>query len=372
LIDPRPPGFRELFQRDPDIAACAPGRVNLIGEHTDYNEGFVLPTVIPRETRVELAGRANELVRAWSRARCGEGALEYELGSEQRGRGWLDYVQGVTFAARRAGCPVEGFDVRIESDVPVGAGLGSSAALCVSLLRGLRQMLHLALDDVALARVARAAETDFVGAPVGLMDQMASSLCRPGEALMIDMRTTAFERVRLPSAADIVVIDSAVPHANAANAYRHRREECERAAAGLGVEALRDVDETRLSELALLPDREARRARHVITENARVQRASAALRAGDLAALGTLLDASHQSLRDDFEASCPELDLLVDLARSQPQTYGARMTGGGFGGSMLALVKAGSGADIAGAVSAEYGRRSGRRPSWLVIPGARR
>jgi galactokinase len=356
-----------LFQREPQATAAAPGRVNLIGEHTDYSEGFVLPTVIPRETRVEIAARATELVRVFSAARSADGVLEYELGGEQRGRGWLDYVQGVTCALRGAGHALEGFDARIDSDVPLGAGLSSSAALSVALLRALRTVLPLELGDVALARTARASETDFVGAPVGLMDQMASSLCRPGEALFIDMRSLQFERIPLP-AADIVVIDSAVPHANAGSAYRQRRQECERAAAGLGVRVLRDVPEARLPDLARLPEVEARRARHVITENARVHRAAAALRGGDLAQLGRLLDASHASLRDDFEASCPELDLLVELARAQPATFGARMTGGGFGGSMLALARAGEGSRVAQRVCAEYERRSARHPSWLVMP----
>jgi galactokinase len=363
------PTFRALFEREPQAQESAPGRVNLIGEHTDYNEGFVLPTVIPRRTQVQIAGRANELVRVFSTARAAEGVLEYELGSEQRGRGWLDYVQGVTFALRGAGHAVEGFDLRIDSDVPVGAGLSSSAALSVALLRALRVVLRLQLDDLALARAARAAETDFVGAPVGLMDQMASSLCHPGEALFIDMRSLRFERVALP-AADITVIDSAVPHANAGNAYRQRRQECERAASGLGVKSLRDVPLARLHDLVLLPEVEARRARHVVTENARVQQAVAALRAGDLTRLGELLDASHESLREDFEASCPELDLLVELARADPRTFGARMTGGGFGGSMLALTRAGAGSAVAQAVCAQYAQRTDRQPSWLVIPGS--
>jgi galactokinase len=362
------PSFASLFARDADIADSAPGRVNLIGEHTDYNEGFVLPTVIPRRTHVELAARANELVRACSLSQLAEGVLEYELGSEQRGRGWLDYVQGVTFALRGAGFPVEGFDLRVSSDVPIGAGLASSAALTVALLRALRRALHLRFDDVALARLARAAEADFVGAPVGLMDQMASSLCAAGEALMIDMRTLTFQRIPLPRGADLAVIDSGVPHANAVNAYRRRREECERAAAGLGVRALRDVDEHNLAQLVLLPDLEARRARHVITENARVQLAASALREGDLQRLGALLYASHTSLRDDFEASCPELDLLVDLARAQPDTFGARMTGGGFGGAVLVLVRAGAGTAVAQAMSTDYEKRSLHRAAWFVIP----
>src|SRR5687768_16708713 len=207
----------------PDVASAdAPGRVNLIGEHTDYHQGFVLPMPIPQRTRVQVTRRGDGRIRA-SSAALESKAEEYEVGREAPGRGWLDYVQGTTAMLARNGIAVPGFDLRIESDVPLGAGVSSSAALEVSLLRALRQLLSIDLDDVALAKIAQTVETDFVGAPVGIMDQMAASLGRDGEALFLDTRSLACERVPLPSSIDLVVIDSAVPHAHAGGEYAIRR-----------------------------------------------------------------------------------------------------------------------------------------------------
>jgi len=359
--------FAQRFGTEPTVRAQAHGRVNLIGEHTDYNEGFALPTVIPACTRIELAPHANLLVRACSDVDAPDAVLEYELGSETRRGLWLDYLQGVTRAVRAAGYALEGFDARVSSNIPVGAGLASSAALTVALLRGLRDAFGLVLDDVELAQIARAAETDFVGAPVGVMDQMVCSLGRAGEALLIDTRSLAVDHVPLPRDVDILVIDSGVPHAHAGGTYRLRREECARAVSLLGVRALRDVRSERDARLHLLPALEQRRARHVIAENARVLAAVELLRAGDSAGLGPLLNASHVSLRDDFEVSCPELDTLVALAQSQEGTYGARMTGGGFGGSIVALVALGLAESVAEAVCTTYAQRHARSARWFVV-----
>jgi galactokinase len=359
--------FAHLFGAEPRVRAQAHGRVNLIGEHTDYNDGFVLPALIPGSTRIELAPHANLLVRAHSDLDASDAVLEYELGSETRRGLWIDYMQGVTHAMRAAQFDLEGFDARVSSDIPIGSGLASSAALTVALLRALRDAFGLALDDVELAKLARAAETDFVGAPVGVMDQIVCSLGRAGEALLIDTRSLAIEHVPLPRDADILVIDSGVPHAHAGGDYRLRREECARAAALLGVRALREIrseDDPRLDRLPVL---EQRRARHVVAENGRVLAAAALLRAGDSAALGPLLNASHASLRDDFEVSCPELDTLVALAQSQEGTYGARMTGGGFGGSIVALVALGLAESIAAAVCTAYAQRHARSARWFVV-----
>src|SRR5688572_20385266 len=215
----------------PDTASDdAPGRVNLIGEHTDYHQGFVLPTVIPLRTRAFVTRRGDRRVRAASAA-VGTGVEEYEVGREERGRGWLDYIQGVTVVLARHGIPVPGFDVRIESALPLGAGISSSAALEVSVLRALRDLLELDADDVALAKMAHAVETDFVGAPVGVMDQIAVSLGQDDEALFIDTRTLRVESLPLPPPMELVVIDSAVPHANAGGQYAIRRGESFEAAA---------------------------------------------------------------------------------------------------------------------------------------------
>jgi galactokinase len=361
------PDFTALFGRSPAARADAPGRVNLIGEHTDYNGGFVLPSALPQRTVVELARRSDDTVRVASADVAGGAApVEYRLGAEAPGRDWLDYVQGITAVLRADGCSLGGFECRIASRIPVGSGLASSAALEVALLRALRTAFDLALDDVALALAAQRAESDFVGARVGIMDQMAASLADERSALFLDTRSRAWERIPLPAGAALVVIDSGVAHRNVGGEYNARRAECERAATLLRVPALRDVASTRLDEVAALPEPLGRRARHVVTENARVLDAVAALRAGDVGRLGALLDASHASLRDDFAVSTPEVDLLAALARARPEVHGARLTGGGFGGAVVALARPADAAAVAGAIAREYEAQSGRRAAVLV------
>jgi len=359
--------FAALFGRSPPITADAPGRVNLIGEHTDYNQGFVLPMPIPQRTVAELAPRADEQVRAASASLTGE-VEQYALGAETPGRGWLDYVQGLTWALRADGALILGFDLRLASSVPIGAGLASSAALEVAVLRALRAAFRLPLDDVELALLGQRAENEFVGARVGVMDQMAASLGVGGRALLIDTRSLEHRSVALPAGAELVVIDSGVAHRNRAGGYNARRAECERACALLGVRALRDLAAADLPQLAALPDPLARRVRHVVGENERVLAAVAALEAGDLVRLGALLDASHASLRDDYEVSTPEVDQLVEVARAQPETLGARLTGGGFGGAIVALVRRGGAAAVAERVTRSFTRRSGRSATVLVPP----
>ncbi len=354
------PDFIALFDRLPEVRADAPGRVNLIGEHTDYNGGYVLPVAIPQRTRVELASSPSNDVRAWSSNAVDLRPLAYELGAERPGRGWLDYVQGVSWALAAAGHAARGFDVRIESDVPLGSGLSSSAALEMSLLRALRSAFQLPLDDVQLALVARRGENDFVGAPVGIMDPIAASLADERTALFLDTRTLEYEPVPLPASAGIVILDSKVTHHNAQGGYRSRREECVRASRLLGVAALCDLPATALDRVTRLPAPLDRRARHVVTEHARVVGAVHALRAGDLVSAGHLFNGSHVSMRDDFEVSVPEVDQLVELACSEEGVYGARLTGGGFGGSVVLLVRRGDERKIAGRVTTRYFERTGR------------
>lgn len=360
--------FRELFGREPEVTAHAPGRVNLIGEHTDYNGGFVLPTAIPQLTRVELAVRDDGTVRAWSAQLPEESIQTYSLGSEARGRGWLDYVQGVTQAAAGAGASLRGFDLRVTSDVPLGSGLSSSAALEVSLLRALREAFSLTIDDVAIALLGQRAENDLVGAPVGVMDQMASSLAGEGIALFLDTRSLEVRRVPMPKEADLVVINSGVAHNHAAGDYRTRRAECERAAALLGVAQLRDVPIGDLDRVDALPDPLNRRARHVVTEDDRVLAAVEAMNTGDVRRLGELFYASHRSMRDDYEVSVPEIDLLVELAKEDADVFGARLTGGGFGGSVVILARHGTGAAVASRIVRLYAPRAGRAATVLVPP----
>jgi galactokinase len=350
----------------PDVvSADAPGRVNLIGEHTDYHDGYVLPMTIPQRTRVRVARRGDARVRASSSGFDDRGT-EYAVGREAPGRGWLDYVQGVTATLARRGVAVPGFDLHVESTIPPGAGVSSSAALEVSLLRALRTLLGLDLDDLALARLAQAVETEFVGAPVGIMDQVASSLGREGEALFIDTRTLHVERLPLPPALDIVVIDSAIRHAHAGGEYATRRRESFEAAARLGVERLRDVGTDALPRIAALPPTLARRARHIVTENERVLGAAAALRAGDPAPLGPLFNASHASLRDDYEASTADIDTLVRIGQDHPDVSGARLTGGGFGGAVVLVAKGGCGRAVASAVRGAYEQATGRGATVLL------
>jgi galactokinase len=348
-----------------DVHADAPGRVNLIGEHTDYHQGFVLPCAVPQRTRAGLRTVGGRRVRVWSRE-IGPEPFEFELGQERAQAAWGDYVQGITWVLRQQGMAVGGFDLRIESDVPLGSGLSSSAALEVATLRALREAFELPLTDVMLARAAQRAEVEFVGAPVGIMDQMASSLAGEREALFLDTRTLDFERITLPEALELVVLDSGVPHQHAGGDYATRRRESEEAARALGVERLRDVGVDALRKIEALAPLLARRARHVVTENQRVLDARAALLAGDLTAFGRLLTASHASLRDDYEVSVASVDRLVDLAAAHPAVYGARLTGGGFGGAVVIAAAAGAGPAVAADVSAAYASRTGRAPQVLL------
>jgi galactokinase len=359
--------FARVFRRAPSVVASAPGRVNLIGEHTDYSGGFVLPMAIPQRTTVALARRDDDLARVVS-GNIGEGAkVTFRVGHEERRSTWIDYVQGTVFALRRAGYVISGFDAFLESEVPVGSGLSSSAALEVSLLRALADAFGLPLDPVRIAVLGRAAENDFVGAPVGIMDQMASSLATETEALFLDTRSMHYERVALPDAVDLVVIDSGVSHGHAGGEYATRKSECERAAAALGVRELRDVDDA--ARAAVLEPPLDRRARHVVTENARVLETVDALRRGDVHAVGRLLDASHASLRDDFEVTTPDVDRLVALAQRDEATFGARMTGGGFGGAIVALAARGRGREAAARILRAYDEGGAPRGRVLLPTG---
>jgi galactokinase len=347
-----------------EAVAAAHGRVNLIGEHTDYHQGYVLPTLMPQRTTVRVRLRPDRLVLAHSD--IGGGVHPFALGDEAPGLGWIDYIQGVTAVAAAAGLRLQGFSVSIESDVPVGAGVSSSAALTVALFRALRQALRLTIDDVEIARLSQRVETEFVGVPIGIMDQMACSLGHQDEALFLDTRTLAIERIAIPASIELVVIDSGMAHQHSGGGYAARKSESFEAAASLGVRWLRDVPREQLRRLDALATIPAKRARHVITENGRVLEAVTALRAGDVARLGTLLNASHASLRDDYEVSTEEMDSLVALGQHDPDIYGARMTGGGFGGAVVMIAKRGCGGDAAQRILDAYRRSTGMKGSVLM------
>jgi galactokinase len=358
--------FEELFDRPPAVRARAPGRVNLIGEHTDYNGGFVLPIATPQHTNVALARRADTIVRAWSaNVPAEERWIEYSLGTELHRGVWGDYVAAVTAAVREEGRALGGFDVRIDSNLPLGGGLSSSASLEVALLRGLNDAFALAFGDLEIARVAHRAETGLVGAPVGIMDQMAASLADERAALFLDTRTLTFERLPLPPSIGLIVIHSGLTHRHAGGDYRVRRAECEAAARLAGVSMLSDIGMDRLPHLTL-PAPLDRRVRHVVTENDRVLRAREALRQRAAPALGALMNRSHDSMRDDFEISTPEIDILVQFAQADPAVLGARMTGGGFGGSIVAIAGSDEAPEAAARIAAKYAATTTERPTVLI------
>ena len=337
----------------------APGRINLIGEHTDYNDGLVMPIALRLGVTVAATSRDDTSVRLTTDAAVSPRDVAYVLGAEERDGTWVDRARGVTAMLVREGAAIGGFDAEITSDLPVGAGLGSSAAFAIALLRSLSKLFDLALDDPASARLAHAAETEFAGARAGMLDQLASVYGRAKDALLIDMRDHATQVIPLPSTIELAVIDSGTRHEHATGGYNRRRAECEDACLHLGIASLRDIDGSPLDELLeRLPAPLDRRVRHVVTENGRVRRAVDAVRARDDVELGQLLNASHRSLRDDYEVSTPELDELTGLAIGAG-ALGARMVGGGFGGSIIALTRRGRGHDLAAEALARY-RDGGR------------
>jgi galactokinase len=370
--------FREWAGRSPDGVWAAPGRVNLIGEHTDYNDGFVLPAAIDRLVLAAAGRRAGTRLRLWSLQ--AEPPADLELARIGPGRvdGWAAYPAGVAWALGQAGVEVGGTDLVVDGDVPAGSGLSSSAALECAAATALADLHGAGLDRATLAGLARRAENEVVGVPSGVMDQMVSMLGRAGHALFLDTRSLESEQVRLPLEAAglcLVVIDTRAGHRLVDGAYADRRAACEAAAATLGVQALRDATPEQVEAAAgRLGEVGLRRARHVVTENARVLRAVELLRAGALDRLGPLLAASHASLRDDYEVSSPELDTAVEAA-VDGGAVGARMTGAGFGGSAIALVPDGRTGRVADRVRAGFAAAGFAAPEvFAVTPadGARR
>jgi galactokinase len=324
-------------------SAFAPGRVNLIGEHTDYNDGFVLPMPLALGVTVAFAARGDRILRASSSESGEECQVSLDALDGLPRDNWFAYVAGVAHALRAAGHDLCGADLTIDSTLPMGVGLSSSAALEVAVARALLAASGIELDAIEIARLCRSAENDFVGVPCGIMDQMAASVASDGEALLIDCRSLEVQRVRIPAGASIVVMESMETRKLTTSAYADRRAACERVvdvlrAGNPRITALRDVSVHDLEHAKRLTAGDLRRARHVVEENARVHEFVAALAADDLAAAGALIDASHESLRTLFEVSSPALDALVGRARQEPGCYGARLTGAGFGGCAIALV----------------------------------
>jgi galactokinase len=371
--------FTELAGRPPEGVWGAPGRVNLIGEHTDYNDGFVLPVAIDRSVVLAAARRDDDGLRCWSTrdsagARCPAPPVHRpdDMGPG-RSTGWVAYIEGVAWALRRRGATVPGLDVVVHGDLPAGAGLSSSAALEAAAALAFTDLgAGARLDRAGLALVGQQAENDVVGMPCGIMDQMAVLLGRAGHAVLLDTRTLAIELVPFDPAAlgrTLLVIDTRVKHALVGSPYAERRRACERAAAVLGVSALRDATLAELEAAAgdgRLDEVTFRRARHVVTENQRVLDVVAALRAGDLSPLGPALAGSHRSLRDDYEVSCPELDLAVETAVAAG-AVAARMTGGGFGGSTVALVPGDRVDAVVAAIDEAFAAAGLQAPDHLLV-----
>ncbi|MER5790713.1 galactokinase [Streptomyces sp. NPDC001980] len=373
--------FEELYGTAPDGVWAAPGRVNLIGEHTDYNDGFVMPFALPHAATAAVARRTDGVLRLHSSDVEG-GVVELSLDALEPGtdQEWTAYPAGVVWALREAGHPVTGADVHLASTVPTGAGLSSSAALEVVIALALNDLFELGLQRWQLARLCQRAENVYVGAPTGIMDQTASACCEQGHALFLDTRDLSQKQIPFDLAAEgmrLLVVDTQVKHAHSGGEYGKRRAGCEKGAALLGVDALRDIayDDLESALERLGDEAEVRRlVRHVVTEDHRVERVVALLEAGDTRAIGPVLTEGHASLRDDFRVSCPELDLVVEAANAAG-ALGARMTGGGFGGSAIVLAEAADVDTIAKAVEEAFAAAGFKAPRvFEAVPsaGARR
>ena len=371
--------FVEVFGTEPDGVWQAPGRVNLIGEHTDYNDGLVLPIALPNRMVVTASARDDGAFAVASTVV--DGVVEFYLGELQPGsvEDWAAYPAGAAWILREAGYEIGGANLLVDSDIPFGAGLSSSAALLCATLVALLGLRDIEVDPAEVARLAQRAENQYVGAPVGLMDQMASMCCTEGHALYFDIRAMTTDQIPFDPAANglgLLVIDVKAPHRHADGEYAARRQSCEAAAAQLGVPALRSVEFDQLDDaLARLDDDVVRRrVRHVVTEIRRVEEAVELMRAGRLREVGPLFTASHVSMRDDFEITVPELDVAVDTALAAG-ALGARMTGGGFGGCIIALVEEPAADQVFAAIEKAFAEHGFTPPTSLAAtpsPGASR
>ncbi len=362
--------FRKRFGAAPTVVVRSPGRVNLIGEHTDYNDGFVLPIAIDREVWIALRPRDDRRVSVHS---LDYGAsLSFELGPiSHSGTEWVEYVKGVAWALQEAGHTLKGWEGVMSGEVPRGAGLSSSAAVELAVQRAFATVSGLAWKPSEMALLGQRVENKWIGVNSGIMDQMIVAGGRQNHALLIDCRSLELQPVPVPAGAVVIVLDTGTRRGLVDSAYNERRSQCEEAARFFGVKALRDVDartfSARQNELDPLV---RRRARHVITENDRTVQAAEAMRAGDLTRLGQLMDASHASLRDDFEVTNDALNTIVTLARAQPGCFGARMTGAGFGGCAVALVSPERSEAFVQTINEKYKQTTGNTPQCYVCQAA--
>ena len=364
--------FCQQYGVQPEIVVQAPGRVNLIGEHTDYNDGYVFPIAIDRSVLIAASTRADRTVRLRAVDFDKQDSFSLDNITHAETQRWSNYQRGVAVVLQERGLHLPGIDAAMSSDVPIGAGLSSSAALEVATAVTWQTLTGFELDRPDLALLCQHAENTFVGVNCGIMDQFISALGQENAALLIDCRTLDYKPAALPKGIAVVVMDTKKQRGLAGSAYNTRRSECEEGVRRLGahlpgITALRDVSVADLRRhAAALPDNVQRRCRHVIGENQRVLDGIEALARGDAAAFGVLMNASHVSLRDDYEVSCAELDAMVEAAWSTAGVIGARMTGGGFGGCAVALVEAGQAASFSEQVSSAYEEEIGLTPSLYI------
>ncbi|WP_341938273.1 galactokinase [Marinimicrobium sp. C2-29] len=356
--------FRTLFKRNPDFSYFAPGRVNLIGEHTDYNDGFVFPCAIEYGTYMAVGKRPGSVMRVVA-GNFSEDYSEWSLTDDivrSEDSPWSNYLRGVCVALQEKGHTLSGLDVYVEGNVPRGAGLSSSASLSVAFAGACSEANGLQLDVSTQALVAQQAENDFAGCSCGIMDQLASAGGQEGRALLIDCQSLTFERFPIPEALTLMIIDSRVERQLVGSEYNDRRVDCERAAEHLQVKSLRGADMTLLNQhKGQLDDLAYRRARHVITENERTVAAAQALASTDYQTLNAMMKASHVSMRDDFEITIPEIDFIVSTVEQHlDEDGGVRMTGGGFGGCVIALVPNNKAQAIEEQVTQAYAQEYGR------------
>jgi galactokinase len=358
--------FTTRFGQPPRWIVRAPGRVNLIGEHTDYNDGFVLPLAIDRAVWIALRPRDDGCVSVFSVDYNAQGEFALE-GLRHEKQGWLEYLKGTAWALQDAGHRLKGFEGVLAGDVPLGAGLSSSAAVEMATARALAVTGDLDWKPAVMAKLGQRAENKWVGVNCGIMDQLISAAGRENHAVLIDCRSLDTQVVPFPPGVAVVVLDTATRRGLVDSAYNERRAQCEASAKFFGVRALRDVTIEQFEKAAdKLDPMTRRRARHVITENNRTEKAAEVMRCGDAVALGKLMNESHTSLRDDFEVSSDALNIMVECASEHPGCYGARMTGAGFGGCAMALIRAEAADDFVRRTAAEYERRSGHKPAVYV------
>jgi galactokinase len=367
--------FRARFGGTPHIYR-APGRVNLIGEHTDYNDGFAMPAAIEFYCWVAASAREDRKLSIYSEEFSAAAEADLASGVSQPSKTWSDYPVGVALQLEQAGFRLRGANLLIESEVPIGAGLSSSAAIEVATALALAEQSGCSPDRVQLAQLCQRAENEFVGARVGIMDQFVSLHGQKDHALMLDCRALSFESLLIPDSVKLVISNTMVKHELASSEYNRRRADCEEAVRRLagvlpGIRALRDVSLEQLEQhRGTLPDAIYKRALHIVTENARVLDSAEALRTGDIVRFGKRMAESHCSLRDVYEVSCRELDLMVDLAYQQKGVYGARMTGGGFGGATINLVEAPHAGEFKEKMAKSYQRETGLVPQIYICKPA--